>query len=92
MHRIRAWLMDHPKVLADKVEVSVNRLTEQGVEVTLDLYLADSSGAGEKHLKEEINCELLRLCQGLSAEDVGPRHPLAGSDKGLDGLLGRHAA
>jgi MscS family membrane protein len=57
---IRAWLVEHPKVRSDKVQVNVNRLTEQGVEVTLDLYLVDVNGEGEKEVMEEINCELLR--------------------------------
>jgi MscS family membrane protein len=86
--RIRAWLMEHPRVRRDKVEVSVNRLTEQGVEVTLDLYLADPSGAGEQGLKEEINCEVLRLCRGPGASRS---HPLAGGDKPRD-VLPRLAA
>jgi MscS family membrane protein len=91
--RVRAWLMDHPKVRGDKVEVSVNRLTEHGVEVTVDLYLSDANGAWEKHLKEEINCELLRLCQGLPAGNnaEGARRPLAGSDKGIAGGVERAA-
>ncbi len=83
--RIRAWLMDHPKVKSDKVEVSVNRLTEQGVEVTVDLYLTDASGGSEKDLKEEINCELLRLCEGLGAGDTTLLHPLAHGSKGKEG-------
>jgi MscS family membrane protein len=71
---LRVWLQGHPKVRADKVEVSVNRLTEQGVEVTLDLHLNEPGG--EKELKEEINCELLRLSRALEQEHrVG--HPLA---------------
>jgi MscS family membrane protein len=70
--RIRTWLMKHPHVSHDKVNVSVNRLTENGVEVTLNLHLADVSGAAERDLKEEINCEVLRLCNGEG------QHPLAG--------------
>jgi MscS family membrane protein len=88
---IRAWLSGNPGVRSDKVEVSVNRLTEKGVEVTLDLQLAESGGAGEKALKEEINCQILRLCDELGARQTGSHHPLAGSDSG-DGLLARRGA
>jgi MscS family membrane protein len=64
--RLRAWLVSHPKVKADKVEVTVNRLAGQGVEVNIDLLLTDVSPAGEAEVKEEINCELLRLSESLS--------------------------
>jgi MscS family membrane protein len=71
---LRAWLVAHPKVRTDKVEVSVNRLTEQGVEVTLDLHLTEPGG--EQELKEEINYELLRLSRALEQERK-VAHPLA---------------
>jgi MscS family membrane protein len=83
--RIRAWLTEHPKVRSDKVQVSVNRLTEQGVEVTLDLYLVDVSGAGEKEVMEEINCELLRSINRLAPADSNAHHPLAAGEKGPEG-------
>ncbi len=72
--RIRAWLVEHPKVRSDKVQVSVNRLTEQGVEVTLDLYLVDVTGAGEKEVMEEINCELLRSINRLESGESSMYH------------------
>src|SRR6185369_12069363 len=58
--RIRVWLLGHPQVRPDKVEVSVTHLSDKGVEVAVELTLYDVSVAGEKMLKEEINCELLR--------------------------------
>jgi len=70
--RMRAWLLQHPHVRHDKVEVGVNGLTGRGVEVTLDLYLSGTAGAAEKGLREEINREVLRLCAG-SAEEVGQK-------------------
>jgi MscS family membrane protein len=88
---LRSWLRAHPKVRPDKVEVSVNRLTEQGVEVTVDLYLADSNGGGEKELKEEINCELLRLCKNLEQEQR-LLHPLSGGEKTKEGATLHRAA
>jgi MscS family membrane protein len=87
--RIRDWLRDHPRVRHDKVEVSVNRLTEQGVEVALDLYLADLSS--DKELKEEINCEVLRLSRSLAVREIG-LHPLAGGEKTIQARLSARAA
>jgi MscS family membrane protein len=81
--RIRAWLLQHPSVRPDRVDVSVNRLTEKGVEVTLDLYLNDVSGEAERSLREEINCEVLRLCEALSAGQDGAAHPLTSERTGL---------
>jgi MscS family membrane protein len=90
--RIRAWLLQHPKVRPDKVDVSVNRLTDKGVEVTLDLYLAEVSRDGELDLKEEINCEVLRLCGGLAAGEDGVQHPLSSAEKARGGLRATRGA
>jgi MscS family membrane protein len=90
--RIRAFLLEHPHVRRDKVDVSVNRLTEKGVEVTLDLYLAEVADADAKDVKEEINCEVLRLCQTFGDGGVGYHHPLAPGEKAPAGLLSRRGA
>jgi MscS family membrane protein len=79
--RIRAFLLQHPKVRQDKVDVSVNRLTDKGVEVTLDLYLAEVNPNSEQDLKEEINCEVLRLCGSLATGEAGVQHPLSPGEK-----------
>ncbi len=86
--RVRAWLAANPKVRKDKIEVNVNRLTEKGAEVTLNLYLDDADG--EKAVKEEINCAILRLCEELGPPPAGSHHPLA-SEPGA-GLLARREA
>ncbi len=88
--RTREWLAKQPAVRKDKLEVSVNRLTEKGVEVTLDLYLADTGGDAEKAAKEAINCEVLRLCEDLGPRKPGYHHPLAEGPG--DGLLAPRAA
>jgi MscS family membrane protein len=89
--RVRAWLSKHPAVRADKVDVGVTRLTEKGVEVALDLYLADARAEAEKSLKEEINCEVLRLCEELGPRSSGSHHPLAG-EGAAGGLLASRSA
>jgi MscS family membrane protein len=75
--RLRQWLLAHPKVRSDHAEVGVNRLTGQGVEVTVDLQLVHVSTDDELALKEEINCEVLRLCRDLAGREAGAQHPLA---------------
>src|SRR5262249_4291382 len=89
---IRAWLQAHPKVRSDRAEVSVNRLTEKGVEVTLDLHLLDVSPVAEKALKEEINCAVLRLCEKLATGEAGALHPLDGGEKGHESGRATRAA
>jgi MscS family membrane protein len=90
--RVRAWLAKNPAVRSDKIDVSVTRLTEKGVEVALDLYLADTRGDAEKTLKEELNCEVLRLCEELAKRASGLHHPLAGEGAGGGLLASRGAA
>jgi MscS family membrane protein len=78
--RLRAWLLSHPGVRKDKVEVHVTGLTEHGVEVNVDLYLADADGHGEKELLEEIHCQLLRLSQGLPGPSAAICRPMPAAD------------
>jgi MscS family membrane protein len=89
---IRTWLQGHPKIHADRAGVSVNRLTGEGVEVTLDLLLTNISGEDEQTLKEEINCEVLRLCESLGSGDPSSHHPLSGGQTGEGAVTGRRAA
>jgi MscS family membrane protein len=88
--RIREWLSTHPNVRADKLSVSVNRLTEKGVEVALDLYLTEAGGS-ESALKEEINCKVLQLCEEIGTPEKGSHHPLSADGAG-DGLLAKRSA
>ena len=64
--RLRDWLLNHPRVRPDKVDVSVRQLADKGVEVALEVSLTGLSGDDEKEFKEEINCELLRLAEGIT--------------------------
>jgi MscS family membrane protein len=90
--RIRAWLGEQANVRPDKVEVSVGRLADKGVEVTLDLYLTDTSAAAEKALKEAVASEIQRLHEGHGEGEVGYRHPLAEGESPLNGLLSKGGA
>jgi MscS family membrane protein len=65
--RLKEWLQAHPHVRPDGVQVSVNRLTDKGVEVSVEVCLTGASAEEEKALKEEINCEMLRLSERPAA-------------------------
>jgi MscS family membrane protein len=51
--RIKAWLLGHPAVRADQVDVTVNRLTEEGVEVANPCLEEGFDGAdkGRRHIR-----------------------------------------
>jgi MscS family membrane protein len=74
---LRQWISDQSYLRGDKSTVSVNRLTDRGVEVLLDLQLTQVGGALEKQIREEINCAVLRVCEEVSPSAVSYRHPLA---------------
>jgi MscS family membrane protein len=69
--RLRAWLGEHPLVVRDRVAVHVHRITSDGVELSLNLYLATASSTEEAHFREEVNCEVLRQAGALGV-DVAP--------------------
>jgi MscS family membrane protein len=66
--RMREWLLEHPKVQADKTEVRIHPVTETSVEVGVEVYLADAGAESEKELTEEINGEVRRQCETIQAE------------------------
>jgi MscS family membrane protein len=68
---LRQWLAEHPKVRKDKVDVHVHRLAEGGVEVTLHFYLAAADAAEETELRDEINLEILQLCEAMGVRLAG---------------------
>lgn len=61
--RLDHWLGEHPLVRHDKVAVAIQRLADNGVEITLSLYLAAKSGEEERKVRDEINCEVLRAAE-----------------------------
>ena len=69
--------------------MSVNRLTEKGVEVSLDLYVTEVGG--DKALKEAINFEVLRLCEEIGKQETTTSHFLS-NDGSREGLLARRGA
>jgi MscS family membrane protein len=71
--RLRAWLDQHPLVLRDKVDVHIHQITNQGVELSLSLFLATGRPAEEIRFREAVNCEILRQAAALGV-DLAPRH------------------
>jgi MscS family membrane protein len=71
--RLRAWLDQHPLVVRNKVDVHIHQISYQGVELSLNLFLATNAPAEEIHFREAVNCEILHQAAELGV-DLAPRH------------------
>jgi MscS family membrane protein len=63
--RLRAWLRGQALVVQEKVDVHVHRITNDGVELSISLFLATGNAAEETRFREEINCEVLTQAAAL---------------------------
>ena len=87
--RLRAWLRGQALVVQEKADVHVHRITNDGVELSISLFLATGNLAEETRFREEINCEVLAqaaalglrvapACVGSPAGAAGERTGAAG--------------
>jgi MscS family membrane protein len=58
--RLEHWLTENPGVRPGKTDVAIQRLADNGVELSMSLYLVAADGAAEHRLRDEINVEVLR--------------------------------
>jgi MscS family membrane protein len=78
--RLRTWLDGRPLVVRDSVDVHIHRITNEGIELSLSLFLNAGKGAEETHFREEVNCEVLHQTAALGV-GIAPayfRAPAAG--------------
>jgi MscS family membrane protein len=71
--RLRSWLGGQPLVVRDKVDVHIHRITSDGVELSLSLFLAAGRPAEETLFREEVNCQILQQAGALGV-DVAPAY------------------
>jgi hypothetical protein len=69
--RLRAWLDARPLVVRDKVDVHIHRIVNDGIELSVSLFLATSNPEEETRFREEINCEMLSQA-GVAGLRVAP--------------------
>jgi MscS family membrane protein len=62
---LRAWLEGQALVVQEKVDVHVHRITNDGVELSVSLFLATLDGAEETRFREAINYEVLTQAAAL---------------------------
>jgi MscS family membrane protein len=78
--RLQEWLLQHPGIDKDKADIAIQSFTEHGVELTLNLQLVAANGAEEKQVRDEINCEVLRLAQAMEVGLANSKKPVLDSD------------
>jgi hypothetical protein len=69
--RLRSWLDARPLVVRDKVDVHIHRIVNDGIELSVSLFLATSNPEEETRFREEINCEVLNQA-GVAGLRVAP--------------------
>jgi MscS family membrane protein len=57
--RLRTWLDGQSIVLKDNVDVHIHRITNDGVELSLSVFLSTATSAEETRFREDVNCEVL---------------------------------
>jgi MscS family membrane protein len=71
--QLQTWLAEQPWVVPDKVDAHVDQITTQGIELSLNLFLATKTAADETHFREAITCQLLSLAGDLGV-DLAPSY------------------
>jgi MscS family membrane protein len=72
--RLERWLTCNPNVRQDKIDVAIQKLADNGLELSLTTYLAATDGKQERRLRDDINFELLRAAEqeGVGLASAGP--------------------
>ncbi|MBY0524773.1 MAG: mechanosensitive ion channel family protein [Gemmataceae bacterium] len=79
--RLGEWLMQNPGIDRDKVDIGIQRFTEYGVELTVNLMLVAATGEEEKLVRDEVNSTVLRLAQLLEVRLANGKKPPEGESK-----------
>src|SRR5262249_46850093 len=81
--RLRAWLDSRPLVVRDKVDVHIHRIVNDGIELSVSLFLATSNAEEETRFREEFTCEVLRQASvaGLSVAPGGRKSPASTAEQ-----------
>jgi MscS family membrane protein len=91
--RLRAWLDSRPLVVRDKVDVHIHRIVNDGIELSVSLFLATSNAEEETRFREEINCEVLHQADvaGLNVAPGGRKSQPVATAEGAGGKPARAA-
>jgi MscS family membrane protein len=68
--RLQRWLSTHNLVARDKVDVHIHEVTNDGVELSLTLFLSAQTSVEETRFREALNCEILALAGSLGVNSA----------------------
>jgi MscS family membrane protein len=63
--QLKTWLLQHPLVLPQRVEVRLQEVTELGIEIAVNLFYAPKEVGDDVRFQEGVTCEILRLTEAL---------------------------
>jgi MscS family membrane protein len=67
---LREFLTTYPGVIADRVEVHINRFAEGGIELEASAHYEAKYHQSEKQCRDDLSCEVLRRARALQLELV----------------------
>ena len=63
--QLKTWLVQHPLVQPQRLDVRLQRVTELGIEITVNLFYLPKEPGDEARFQEGVTCEILRLTEAL---------------------------
>lgn len=63
--QLKTWLLQHPLVLPQRVDVRLHEVTELGIEIAINLFYAPKDVGDDVRFQEGVTCEILRLTESL---------------------------
>lgn len=69
--QLHDWLINHPSVHKDHLDVYVQQITDKGIELSVNLTLTSAEKSAEICLRQDFQCEVLRLAESLGVSLAG---------------------
>lgn len=63
--QLKNWLLQHPLVEPQRLDVRLQRVTELGIEITVSLFYLPKEVGDEARFQEGVTCEILRLTEAM---------------------------
>jgi MscS family membrane protein len=63
--QLKNWLLQHPLVESQRLDVRLQRVTELGIEITVSLFYSPKEVGDEALFQEGVTCEILRLTEAM---------------------------
>jgi MscS family membrane protein len=63
--QLKTWLLQHPLVAPQRVDVRLHEVTELGIEIAVNLFYLPKEVGDDVRFQEGVTCEILRLTETL---------------------------